>query len=61
MGLTRIPVSAEVRDRLKRLAAKDETYDAVLRRLLADAEMRLLHERERRILLADEFAPRSRT
>ena len=57
MSLTTIPVSAEVRDRLKRLATKGETYDALLRRLVEDAEMRMLYEREKRILEAEEFVP----
>lgn len=57
MSLTTIPVSKEVRDRLKRLAAKGETYDELLRRLVEDGEMRLLYERERRILETEEFIP----
>ncbi|MEE9236682.1 MAG: hypothetical protein V3U52_02690 [Thermoplasmata archaeon] len=57
MALTTIPVSKEVRDRLKRLATKGETYDELLRRLIEDGEMRLLYERERRILETDEFVP----
>ncbi|MCJ2520191.1 MAG: hypothetical protein LN412_04495 [Candidatus Thermoplasmatota archaeon] len=57
MALTTIPVSKEVRDRLKRLGAKGETYDELLRRLIEDGEMRLLYERERRILETDEFVP----
>jgi hypothetical protein len=55
MSLTTIPVSREVRDRLKRLASKDETYDKILRRLIEDAEKRILYERERRILESEEF------
>ncbi len=57
MALTTIPVSKEVRDRLKRLATKGETYDELLRRLIKDGEMRLLYERERRILETDGFVP----
>ncbi|MFQ5839026.1 MAG: hypothetical protein ACE5HJ_09660 [Thermoplasmata archaeon] len=57
MSLTTIPVSKEVRDRLKRLAAKGETYDELLRRLVEDGERRLLYERERRILETEEFIP----
>jgi len=57
MSLTTIPISAEVRDRLKRLATKGETYDALLRRLVEDAEMRMLYEREKRILETEEFVP----
>ncbi len=55
--LTTVPVSSEVRDRLKRLASKGETYDGLLRRLLDDAETRLLYEREKRILESEEFTP----
>lgn len=55
MSLTTIPVSKEVRDRLKRLASKDETYDKLLRRLIEDAEKRILYEREKRILETEEF------
>ena len=55
MSLTTIPISKEVRDRLKRLASKDETYDKLLRRLIEDAEKRILYERERRILESEEF------
>ena len=57
MSLTTIPVSAELRDRLKRLATKGETYDALLRRLVEDAEMRMVYEREKRILETEEFVP----
>ena len=57
MSVTTIPVSPEVRDRLKRLAGKDETYDALLRRMICDAEGRLLYEREKRILETEEFVP----
>ena len=57
MSLTTIPVTPAVRDRLKRLASKGETYDALLRRLVADAEARLLYERAKRILETEEFVP----
>ncbi len=57
MSTTTIPVSMEVRDQLKRLASKGETYDALLRRLIEDAEARLLYEREKRILETEEFVP----
>ncbi len=57
MALTTIPVSKEIRDRLKRLATKGETYDELLRRLIEDGELRLLYERERRILETEEFVP----
>ena len=55
--MTTVPVSKDVRDRLRRLATKGETYDQLLRRMLADAEARLLYEREKRILESEEFRP----
>ena len=57
MGLTTILITPEVRDQLKGLASKGETYDELLRRLVRDAEARLLYERERRILEIEEFVP----
>ena len=60
MSLTTIPVSGEVRDRLKKLASKGETYDALLRRIIKDAEMRILYQREKRILETEEFVPLDR-
>jgi len=57
VGLTTIPVSAEVRDRLKRLAAKGETYDVLLRRLIEVAEMRLQYVREKHVLETEAFVP----
>ncbi len=57
MSLTTIPVSTDVRERLRHLASKGETYDAVLRRLIEIAEARILYERERRILETEEFVP----
>jgi len=61
MSLTTIPVSKEIRDDLKRLASKGETYDDLLRRLIEDAEARLLYERETRILETEEFIPLDET
>lgn len=54
---TTIQVSAEVRDRLRRLATKEQTYDDLLRQLIAMFEVRLLYEREKRILETEEFTP----
>ena len=55
MRLTAIPVSKEIRDRLKRLGSEGETYDDLLRRLIEDGGARLLYEREKHILETDEF------
>jgi len=57
MSLTSIPVSKEIRDRMKRLASKGGTYDDLLRRLIEDAEVRLLYEREKRVLETEAFIP----
>jgi hypothetical protein len=57
MSLTTIPVSKDVRDQLRRLASKGETYDALLRRIIEDAESRILYAREKRILETEEFVP----
>ncbi|HLE46522.1 MAG TPA: hypothetical protein VI915_06030 [Thermoplasmata archaeon] len=39
------------------MATKGETYDTLLRRLVEDAEMRMVYEREKRILETEEFVP----
>ena len=57
MALTTIPVSTLVRDRLRKLASKGERYDSLLRRLIEDAEARMLYAREKRILESEEFVP----
>jgi len=57
MALTTIPVSTLVRDRLRKLASKGESYDSLLRRLIEDAEARMLYAREKRILESEEFVP----
>ena len=57
MSPTSIPVSKEIRDRLKRLASKGGTYDDLLRRLIEDAEVRPLYERENRVLETEAFIP----
>jgi hypothetical protein len=56
-AVTTIQLSQTVRDRLKRLASKGETYDGLLRRLLDEVEAQLLYERELRILRAEKFTP----
>jgi len=61
MSVMRIPVSRRIRDRLRRLASKGETYDDVLRRLSVDAEARLSYEREKRILETEKVTPLDET
>jgi len=55
MALTGIPASRSTRDRLRKLASKAQTYHSLLRRLLDDAEARLIYSREKRILESEEF------
>lgn len=57
MKATTIQVSTDVRDRLRRLATKEQTYDDILRQLIELFETRLLYAREKRILESEEFAP----
>jgi len=54
---TTIPLSPDTRDALKRLGAKGETYDAILRRLIQLAEQAAFVERQKRILTDEEFTP----
>ncbi len=55
--MTTIQVTTNTRDRLRRLVSKGQPYDMILRRLLDDAETRMLYEREKRILETEEFVP----
>lgn len=52
---TTIPLSKETRDLLKRFGRKGETYDELVRRLLAIAEEMDFGERQKRILAEEEF------
>jgi hypothetical protein len=52
---TTIPLSKETRDLLKRFGRKGETYDELVRRLLAIAEEVEFGERQKRILAEEEF------
>ncbi len=55
--MTTIQISVKTRDRLKRLALKGQTYDEILKQLIDNAEVRMLYDRERRILESEEFTP----
>ena len=57
METTTIPVSKEVRDALKKVGRKDETYDDILRNLLNAAEMKKFYDEMERILETEEFVP----
>jgi hypothetical protein len=54
---TTIRVSGSTRDELKKLGFKDETYDDILRRVIRQARLMAVYEREKRILDEEEFAP----
>jgi hypothetical protein len=57
METTTIPISKEVRDALKRVGRKDETYDDILRNLLRSLEIKKLYDEMERILETEEFVP----
>ena len=57
METTTIPISKEVRDALKRLGRKDETYDDILRNLLKSSELKKFYDEMERILETEEFVP----
>lgn len=54
---TTIPLSKATRDLLKQFGKKGETYDELVRRLLAMAEKVEFAERQNRILSEEEFIP----
>lgn len=54
---TTIPLSPTTRDALKKLGAKGETYDDILRRLIQLAEQATFVERQKRILTDEKFIP----
>ena len=54
---TTIRISTGTRNDLKRLGYKDETYEDILRRLIKQARLLTLYDREKRILDSEEFAP----
>lgn len=57
METTTIPISKEVRDALKKVGRKDETYDDILRNLLKSAELKKFYDEMERILEMEEFVP----
>lgn len=54
---TTIPLSKETRDLLKKYGNKGETYDELIRRLLATAQQMEFAQRQKRILAEEEFVP----
>jgi len=54
---TTIAVSAGTKELLRRAGEKGESYDAIIRKLLHDANWKVLDERWNKILTTDEFIP----
>ena len=57
MERTTIAVSHETKEILRNLGMKDETYDAIIRKLLKEAQMKKMDEKWNKILQEDEFIP----
>jgi hypothetical protein len=56
-GITTIRISTDMRDDLKGLGYKGETYEEILGRLVKQARLLAVYDREKRILEREEFAP----
>lgn len=54
--LTTIRVSPRTRDDIKDLGHKGETFEEILRRLVKQARLLAVHERENKILETEDFA-----
>ncbi|MFQ6059869.1 MAG: hypothetical protein ACE5KV_01040 [Thermoplasmata archaeon] len=54
---TTIRISKETRDELRQLGRKDETYDALIRRLIEAARKVQFFEELDRIVETEEFVP----
>ena len=57
MATTTIPIIKDVRDALKKVGHKDETYDDIIKNLLKAAEIKKFYEEMERILETEEFVP----
>ncbi len=54
---TTIPLSKGIRDRLKSIGQKGETYDEIIHRLIEIAEQVDFFNKQKRILEEEEFVP----
>ncbi len=54
---TTIAVSASTKELLRRAGEKGESYDTIIKKLLHEANWKVLDERWNKILTTDEFIP----
>ena len=55
--MTTISLRAETKDLLRKIGAKDQTYDQLIRELIERASIKELDARWNRILEEEEFVP----
>jgi predicted CopG family antitoxin len=56
-AITTISISGDTKELLRKIGEKGESYDAIIRRLLHEANWKVLDERWNKILDTDEFIP----
>jgi len=56
-AMTTISISGDTKELLRKMGEKGESYDAIIRRLLHEANWKVLDERWNKILDTDEFIP----
>ena len=56
-AITTISISGDTKELLRKMGEKGESYDAIIRRLLHEANWKVLDERWNKILDTDEFIP----
>ena len=54
---TTIAVSSDTKDILRKMGEKGESYDAIIRKLIQEANWKVLDERWNLILKNDQFIP----
>ena len=54
---TTISISNDTKEHLRKMGEKGESYDAIIRKLLHEANWKVLDERWNNILDEDEFIP----
>ena len=56
-AITTISISSDTKELLRKMGEKGESYDAIIRKLLHEANWKVLDERWNKILDTDEFIP----
>ena len=56
-AITTIRISRDTKELLRKMGEKGESYDAIIRKLLHEANWKVLDERWNKILDEDEFIP----